>query len=215
METISLDYRSPEWYDFRRTHIGGSDAATILGYEKYRTRSQLWAEKVYPEENANEPTNEFIAYGTQAEDPLLELFKLDFPKWTIVAPKNVVFVDDYRMASLDGLITDEQGRKGIAEIKTVNDFGNGKARKQWRTDHIPDNYYCQIVHYFATIPTMDFAVIKAHVLYRNGELPYAETLYRKIERKDCLSDIEILKEEEDLFWQAVTEKKRPPEKIIF
>lgn len=214
MKSCYIDYRSPKWYEFRKTHIGGSDAATILGYDKYRTRAQLWEEKVLPEKVQNTPSNEFIEYGTKAEAPLLELFKLDFPKWDIVAPKDVVFENDYRMASLDALITDENGRKGFGEIKTVNDFG-GKARKQWSNDHIPDNYYCQILHYFATWDIAEFAVIKAHILYRNGELPYAETLYRKIERKDCLADIDILVEEEDLFWKCVAEKRKPSEKIIF
>ena len=48
-------------------------------------------------------------------------------------------------ASLDGELTDQDGRKGILEIKTTNIL-QSMQREKWR-DQIPDNYYIQVLHY--------------------------------------------------------------------
>ena len=48
-------------------------------------------------------------------------------------------------ASLDGELVDQDGRKGILEIKTTNILQSMQYEK-WK-DRIPDNYYIQVLHY--------------------------------------------------------------------
>lgn len=46
LEKIKLEHNSPEWLEFRKTGIGGSDAAAILGLSPFKTNVEVWEEKV-------------------------------------------------------------------------------------------------------------------------------------------------------------------------
>lgn len=218
---IEMKYKSPEWYAMRKTHIGGSDAACILGYDKYRSRLDLWNEMTGKTVAKHVPTA-LMEYGTKAEESLAKLFELDFPQYEVNAPKDIVFVndtteyqDEYQMASLDLLLTDKATKAlGFGEIKTVNDFG-GKLRKEWAMDKIPQKYYCQILHYFAVNEDFKFAVIMAHIKSKDGAMPYAETIYRTVRREEVLLDIEYLKQKENEFMTCVINRTKPSEIINF
>lgn len=214
---IEVKYKSPEWYELRKTHIGGSDAACILGYDKYRSRFDLWNEmtgKAVKERKVNA----LMEYGTKAEELLAELFALDFSQLTVLSSKDCVFVNDtteYQMASLDLLLKDKSTNElGFCEIKTVNDIG-GKLRKEWAMNKIPQKYYCQILHYFAVNEEFKFAYIMAHIKSKDGALPYAETIYRTVRREEVLLDIEYLKQKENEFMTCVINRTKPSEIINF
>lgn len=218
---LEVKYKSPEWYAMRKTHIGGSDAACILGYDKYRSRLDLWNEmtgKAVKERKVNA----LMEYGTKAEEPLAELFALDFPQLTVLSSKDVVFVNntteyqsEYQMASLDLLLKDKAiNELGFCEIKTVNDIG-GKLRKEWAMNKIPQKYYCQILHYFAVNEEFKFAYIMAHIKSNDGAMPYAETIYRTVRREEVLLDIEYLMQKENEFMNCVITRTKPSEIINF
>lgn len=218
---LEVKYKSPEWYEMRKTHIGGSDAACILGYDKYRTRLDLWNEMTGKAVKERKP-NALMEYGTKAEEPLAKLFALDFPQYTVNAPKDIVFVNDtteyqseYQMASLDLLLKDKATDElGFCEIKTVNDIG-GKLRKEWAMNKIPQKYYCQILHYFAVNEMFKFAYIMAHIKSNDGAMPYAETIYRTVRREEVIGDIEYLMQKENEFMNCVITRTKPSEIINF
>lgn len=218
---VEVKYKSPEWYEMRKTHIGGSDAACILGYDKYRSRLDLWNEmtgKAVKERKINA----LMEYGTKAEEPLATLFALDFPQLTVLSSKDRVFVNDtteyqreYQMASLDLLLEDKVTNElGFCEIKTVNDIG-GKLRKEWAMNKIPQKYYCQILHYFAVNEMFKFAYIMAHIKSNDVAMPYAETIYRTVRREEVIGDIEYLQQEENKFMNCVITRTKPNEIINF
>ena len=69
---------------------------------------------------------------------------------------------------------------------------------------IPDNYYCQVLHYLA-VTEYDFAVLKAQLKSEwHGELRITVKHYF-IERKDIEEDIRYLVEAEQRFWTCVVE----------
>ncbi len=41
MEILSIKHNSPEWYELRKSGIGGSDAAAILGISPWKTNVDL------------------------------------------------------------------------------------------------------------------------------------------------------------------------------
>ena len=218
---LEVKYKSPEWYAMRKTHIGGSDAACILGYDKYRSRLDLWNEmtgKAVKERKVNA----LMEYGTKAEEPLAALFALDFPQLTVLSSKDIVFVNntteyqsEYQMASLDLLLKDKATDElGFCEIKTVNDIG-GKLRKEWAMNKIPQKYYCQILHYFAGNEEFKFAYIMAHIKSNDGAMPYAETIYRTVRREEVIGDIEYLMQKENEFMNCVINRTKPSEIINF
>lgn len=214
MKTIPIEYRSPEWFALRKTKIGGSDAASALGLNPYKSTLALWREKTAAAENgALQKSSAALAYGLQAEEPLADLFALDYPQYTVCKPKDIVFVDGFKMASFDLLLTDKDGKQGFCEIKTVNsDFFKAT---EWTHGHIPDVYYCQLIHYFAVNPNLEYGFIKAQFKGLDGAEPFITTIHRKVYRTDKLNDIEYLIKRESDFWWFVENKKQPPETIYF
>lgn len=197
------------WLDARKNHIGGSDAAACVGMNPYKNNVQLWEEKmgmVLPEDISEK---EYVQYGTEAEKYLRELFALDFPEYQVLYDENNMFLNPdfpWMHASLDGELVDQRGRHGILEIKTTNIL-RSMQREKWN-DRIPDNYYCQILHYLA-VTECDFAVLKARLKSEwNGELIIREKHYF-IERSEVEEDIKMLVEAERRFWECIKSGRRP------
>lgn len=197
-----------EWLA-NRHRIGGSDASAILGMNPYRTNLELWQIKtgqLIPEDISEQP---YVKYGTQAEEHLRELFKLDHPEYQVFYKEHNMWTNDkypYAHASLDGWLLDQEGRKGILEIKTTNIL-QSKQKEKWK-GRIPDNYYIQILHYLL-VTEFEFVVLKAQLKYEfDGEI-YLQTKHPKIERNEVEEDIKLLESSERRFWQQVQERKRP------
>lgn len=197
-----------EWLA-NRSRIGGSDASAIVGMNPYRTNIELWKIKtgqLVPEDISDKP---YVKYGTQAEEHLRELFRLDFPEYQVEYTENNMFLNDrfpFAHASLDGWLTDQDGRQGILEIKTTNIL-QSMQKKKWN-HRIPDNYYIQLLHYFM-VTEFDFAILKAQLKSEFNREIYLQTRHYKIERSEVQEDIEFLEDAERIFWNQVKERKRP------
>lgn len=198
-----------EWLGVRKYYIGGSDASAVLGMNPYKSNLELWQEKVgmvQPEDISDKP---YVKYGHEAESLLRELFALDFPEYEVGYEENNIWFNDelpFAHASLDGWLTDQDGRNGILEIKTTNIL-QSMQKEKW-DNQIPDNYYIQVLHYLM-VTDFDFAVLKAQLKFDfNGEI-LLHTKHYKIERSDALEDIEVLKSSEKEFWKYVQSRKRP------
>ncbi len=198
-----------EWLR-NRIKIGGSDASAIVGRNPYKTNTRLWEEKVGQEKQEDISDKPYVKYGTEAECFLRELFKLDFPNYKVEYVENNMFTNDkypFAHASLDGWITDVDGRKGILEIKTTNIL-QSMQREKWK-NQIPDNYYIQILHYLM-VTEFDFAILKAQLKTVFEGVPYLQTKHYTINREDVLEDIEYLAQEERRFWEYVECGQKPP-----
>ena len=198
-----------EWLEGRKNHIGGSDASACLGLNHYKDNIHLWEEKVgliMPEDISGK---KYVRYGTEAEKHLRSLFALHCPRYQVTYDENNMFTNDrypWMHASLDGELVDEQGRHGILEIKTSS-LMQGMQWEKWR-GRIPDNYYCQVLHYLA-VTEYDFAVLEAELRSeRNGEPEFLIKHYF-IEREDVEEDIRQLILAEKKLWNCVREGRRP------
>lgn len=198
------------WLEARSRYIGGSDAAAVLGLNPYKSNLELWQEKtglVVPEDISEKP---YVKYGHAAEGCLRELFALDFPEYEVAYAENNIWLNaavPFAHASLDGWLTDQDGRKGILEIKTTNIL-QSMQKEKW--DHrIPDNYYIQVLHYLM-VTEFDFAVLKAQLKYEfpGGDI-MLQTKHYKIERSEVQQDILYLAQKEADFWKSVQAKKKP------
>ena len=180
-----------------------------VGMNPYKDNIQLWEEKtglVIPEDISDKS---YVKYGTEAEQHIRALFALDFPQYQVLYEENNMFLNsDYPWmhASLDGELIDGNGRHGILEIKTTNIL-QSMQREKWH-DRIPDNYYCQILHYLA-VTEYEFAVLKARLKSEwKGELIIKEKHYF-IEKSEVEEDIKMLVEAEWRFWECVESGHRP------
>ena len=210
MSVKLIQLKSHEEWLKNRTGIGGSDASAIVGMNPYKTNVDLWMEKtgqVVPKDISEKP---YVKYGTQAEMHLRGLFRLDFPQYHVDYVENNMFLNDkypWAHASLDGWLEDQEGRKGILEIKTT-EILNSMHKEKWKGEHMPDNYYIQILHYLL-VTEFDFAVLKAQLKTVFDGVPYLQTKHYFIERADVEEDIQYLANAEKEFWKSVQEKKCP------
>lgn len=199
-----------EWLKARESYIGGSDAAAILGLNPWKSNVDLWEEKTGRKKPKDLSDNALVQFGHDAEGLIRGLFKLDFPTLKVYYVENNMFVNDefpWAHASLDGWLEDtETNRKGVLEIKTASITSHAQAQK-WK-NKIPDNYYCQILHYLM-VTGFDYAVLKARLKYDiDGEISVS-TKHYIINREDCADDIKYLEESEKRFVEYIKADECP------
>ena len=197
------------WLAARKNHIGGSDDAASVGRGPHKDNVQLWEEKMGLVLLEDISDKEYVRYGTEAEKYLRGLFALDFPEYQVLYDENNMFLNPnfpWMHASLDGELMDRQGRHGILEIKTTNILQSSQ-RRNWE-GRIPDNYYCQVLHYLA-VTEYDFAVLKAQLKSEWGGELHIEVRHYFIERKEVEEDIRELLDAEQRFWDCVVTGRRP------
>lgn len=198
-----IQFDSMEEWLVNRKGIGGSDASAILGLNPYKTNQELWMEKKGQMSPADISDKPYVKYGNDAEPLLRALFALDYPEYKVEYYDNNMIINKkypWAHASLDGELMNPDGRRGILEIKTTNILQS----MQWEKwdNRIPDNYYIQVLHYLL-VTEYDFVVLKAQLKrVRDGEVRLTTKHYR-IEREEVLSDIKMLKEEEEAFWHSL------------
>lgn len=208
MKLLTFNSRE-EWLKARAGRIGGSDASAVVGLNPYKDNVTLWMEKTGQAAAEDVSEKPYVKYGTQAEDHLRELFKLDFPEYQVLYEPDNMWLNDrfpWAHASLDGWLVDQDGRQGILEIKTTNIL-QSMQKKKWN-QRIPDNYYIQLLHYLM-VTEFDFAVLKAQLKFDYGGDIVLHTRHYRIERSEVEADIEYLQSSEKTFWKQVQERKQP------
>lgn len=209
IEMIVLKNRE-EWLKNRLNGLGGSEISAVVGLNPYLNNITLWEYKTGRKQPKDISDKPFVKYGTEAEPLLRELFKLDFPEYSVEYIENNSFKNSrypWAQASLDGMLTDSEGRKGILEIKTT-EILNSMHREKWN-NKIPNNYYCQCLFYMAVLEA-EFCVLKAQLKTVVDGVPYLQTKHYKIERSDVQEDIDYLMQGGEKFWQYVKSDKQPP-----
>lgn len=210
MEKERLLFSSKEEWLQHRTRIGGSDAAAIIGMNPYRTNQELWEIKTGLKQAEDISEKPYVKYGTEAELHLRELFALDFPEYKVEYFGDNMWLNDkfpFAAASLDGELTDKQGRRGILEIKTTEIMRAGQ-KDLWK-NRIPDNYYIQLLHYLM-VTEYEFAVLKGQLKFNIDGDVFLQTKHYHIERSEVQDDIDYLQKKETEFWEYVKSGKRPP-----
>ena len=138
--TIEQYASRSEWLAARRSGIGSSDAAAILGESSWASPYSIWAEKRHELENADE--SERMRWGTVLEAPIRDEYAARTGrKVRHYGAHSICRNDkfDWLMASLDGEIVDE--RPGVYEGKIADKF----LAHDW-ADEPPLKYQIQIQH---------------------------------------------------------------------
>ncbi len=133
LQFIDIEQGTDEWLDLRKTKITATDASVIMGASHWKTRIQLYHEKLSQENNTF--VNERMQRGINLEPIARDLFTLQ--TGIFVQPK--VVVKDWAMASLDGI---SACGKYIVEIKCPGSKDHAIALQ----GKVPDHYYPQLQH---------------------------------------------------------------------
>ena len=199
-----------EWLKKRTSYVGGSEAAALVGKNPYMTNIDLYRIKTGQQAKENIDSKDYVIYGHNAEPHLRELFALDYPQYKVGYIDNNIWLNDeypFAHASLDGWLTDQDGRKGILEIKTTNIL-QSMQKEKW--DHrIPDNYYCQVLWYMG-VTGFDFAILKAQLKYDYDGDVFLTTKHYQIERSEVEEDINYLMQRGEAFAEYIKKGKEPP-----
>ena len=199
-----------EWLNKRTSYVGGSEAAALVGKNPYMTNIDLYRIKTGQQAKENIDSKDYVIYGHNAEPHLRELFALDYPQYKVGYIDNNIWLNDrypFAHASLDGWLTDQDGRKGILEIKTTNIL-QSMQKEKW--DHrIPDNYYCQVLWYMG-VTEFDFAILKAQLKYDYDGDVFLTTKHYQIERSEVEEDINYLMQRGEAFAEYIKKGKEPP-----
>lgn len=199
-----------DWLKKRSFGIGGSDASAIVGMNPYKSNIDLFEEKTgrkIPEDISDKP---YVKYGTEAEPLIRQRFALDYPEYTVEYHGDRILQCieyPFLQASLDGELTDTDGRRGILEIKTTNILQSMQYEK-WN-DRIPDNYYIQVLHYLI-VTGYEFVVLRAELRSDWGNDRRTSVKHYFLERSEVMDDLTMLLKEEIKFWKYVESGRKPP-----
>lgn len=212
LETLHIAYKSPDWYSLRQSGIGGSDASSIYGVSKWKTAYELWEEKTGKREPKDLSGNKAVEYGTKAEEHLTKLFVLDYPQFTLIDTKDMVYKRGFMFASLDGeLLEESTGLRGFLEIKT-SEIRSSVDWAKWK-GKIPVYYYTQILHYFL-VTDFDFAYLKVQLKEydKDGDV-VLHTKHYRFDKADCINDMRKLYKAEKEFYDCIINNKMPTIRI--
>lgn len=200
-----------DWILARKNGIGGSDAAAILGFSPYKTNVQLWNEKTGAANAPDISDNPVIRYGKAAEPHIRGLFEAySTDLYTVEYSEFDMHINDehpFIFATLDGILTDRNGRKGVLEIKTT-EIRKSSDWTEWE-DKIPDNYYVQLLHQLIATG-FDFVVLTAQIKYHKGDDLRLLTRHYYKERSELTEDMAYLLQKEIAFWDCVENGRKPP-----
>lgn len=163
-----------EWLAYRRKGIGGSDVASALGMSPYRTKRELYYDKigVDPVEQSDDKSIMF-QIGHLLEDVVAQIFakKTGF---TVFRDQTMYQhpLFPFMLADVDRFIHLQDGRTAILECKTAH----YDTMCKWANDAVPRHYEMQVRHYMSVM-NIDVAYIAC--LFSNNEKDF---VWRKIER---------------------------------
>lgn len=188
------DLSREEWLQWRKRGIGGSDAAAVLGLNKYRGPVSVWMDKTGRKQDQQEPS-EAMRLGTDLEDYVARRFTEETGKK--VRRNNYMMQHDdfpFMIADVDREIV---GENALLECKTASPY----AKERWAGDNTPEEYVIQCLHYMA--------VTGAEKVYLACLILQTGIVIREIERDD--EAIAALEQREKEFWETyVVPDTMPP-----
>lgn len=191
---------SKEWLDWRKTGIGGSDVAAVVGEAGWSSMLKLWAIKsgAVPDESLD---NEDMEWRHRMEPMILQKMLDKHTECELVTRSPCFKRTDYpfMLASLDAITADQFGNINT-EIKTA------ASEKDWLTEDgeetVPSYYMCQALWQMMVtgIKRTRFAVLVSGFNKRYFE--------REIEYNQQAA--EMLFKAAVMFWNGVLSNTPPP-----
>lgn len=200
------------WLQQRKSGIGASECAAILGLSPWMTASELVEVKAGIKQPKDLSDNADVQRGVRMEKALRDLYKSQHPEYKVAHhPYDMLYQPgrEWLFATLDGEIKDDQGRAGILEIKTA--APNGKAGWAKWNEKVPEAYACQIFHQLAATG-YEFVDLFAALINRENDMTIRT--YR-FERSDYEEDIAYVVEKETEFWNSIQNRTIPPMTLMF
>lgn len=206
LERISFESRE-EWLEWRVNGIGASEAGTIMGDVKGRTKVDLWRVKTGAAQAPDLSGIDVVQRGVRMEPAVRAVFTAMHPEFKVVYhPYDVLFQSErpWLFATLDAETYDENGEPGTAEFKTAQP----RNREEWITweNGVPAHYYDQVLHQHLATGWRRHH-LTAFLFRSDGDIIVRDYEFRVDE--GFMMDAQIVLETEELFWEDVQNRKIP------
>jgi len=186
------DWTREKWLEYRKTGIGGSDAAALVGLHPFSSAYQVYLDKTG--QLTEQEDSEAMRQGRDFEGYVAKRFEEASGKK--VRKCNFILRSEeypFMYANVDRMVDGEQA---ILECKTTSVFN----KSDFASGEIPPYYYCQCQHYMA-VTGYRMAYLAVLVLNRGF-------YWFKVPRND--GDIAALITAEHNFWNDNVLKHREP-----
>jgi putative phage-type endonuclease len=182
----------------RRSYLGGTDMAPILGVSERRTRFSVWAEKLG--RVADEEMGEEAEAGVYMEPLVLRRFATRFRLALDTEPRTYTLTDaPFIAANPDGLVLDKGGHPtAVVDAKTRSPFQRG-AWGEAGTSDVPADEMCQVQLY---LHVLDLPVAYLAVFFDRALTVFV------VPRDRALGTLMV--EEAAAFWNDYILTKREP-----
>ncbi len=201
MKLIALKPLSPEWFDYRRKRITGTDVPGILGMSKYKSALSVWC-KITGKTVDEREQNELMVWGNRLEGLCREWTADEVP--CVIKPMAEIAQHDeldWFCCTPDGLI--QEFARGTAHYEPKGTW-EGKATSPYHKDEwsegMPKQHQVQVLAALA-VTGLDYGILS--VLFYPDPPRWG-----RIERNDVLVD-RMLNKLTD-FWEKNVLKDIPP-----
>lgn len=190
-----------EWLSWRRKGIGGSDVAAALGLSPYKTKRELFYDKIGAEPVAEgEDRTITFEIGHLLEDVVAQIFSKKtglFVYRDQTMYRHPLF--PFMIADVDRFVEEPDGSRSLLECKTAH----YDTQYLWANDAVPRHYEMQVRHYMSVMN-----INKAYIacLFSNSEKDF---VWRVIER-DLEEEENTILQLQDFWSRYVCNHQEPP-----
>lgn len=177
---LPADAPRQDWLDSRRDGLGGSDASTVAGVNRWGSRYELWLDKTG--RRPDQPDTALLRMGRELEPVVAKLFTEETSVATRRAGLMVSRSRPWQRVSVDRLTDDG----GLLECKTTN----WRLAEEWDDNQVADHAEVQVQHALA-VTGRSHAWVAVLIDGRDFR-------FRRVERDDRL--IGFLNAMEERFW---------------
>jgi len=185
-----------EQKEARKSGIGGSDAAAVVGLSPFKTPFQLYCEK-RGEVPENEEETLAMKFGTLLEEPIVSHYCDVTGRQVRRQPMTAHTDHPFMLANIDRQILKDPRGPGILEVKTTNEWSGRGIHTE---NDIPDHYFIQAQHYLA-VYGYDWASLAILI---GGQ----RFVWFDVQREQAVID-ELIRQEA-AFWERVQAGNPPP-----
>lgn len=152
-----------KWLAERKSGIGGSDAAAVLGLSPWATPVNVWLDKTG--RSAPKPETPQMKYGTYFEDYVAKLYAEETGR--AVQRFNKMLHKGCLLGNIDRLVVPEGGKIAShqGEIRTDTLLECKTSGMDWNGE-VPTYYYTQVMHYLGLDDNLKHADVA--VMYRHN-----------------------------------------------
>lgn len=187
-----------EWLAERRKSIGGSDAGTVCGYNKYSTPYALWGEKTGLFEPEDISEKESVRLGNDLEDYIAHRF-MEKSGLKVKRCNYLLRNEDFPFAHAD-IDREVIGEPAGLECKSSSNY---EIFHYCESNEIPPHFYCQMLHYMMVTGWKKWYL--AVLCFGRGFYTFEVNRTPEIEK-----EIEALANIERGFWAEV-QTRTPPD----